>query len=81
MNLKISSAERFTFFPTLGTRIPKVQEILTNTYKKELGKNLNSDEAAAMGAVYKAADLSSVFKASFFFKFFLDVGTPIQSSC
>merc|ERR1711874_588937 len=49
-----------------GTRIPKVQEILTNTYKKELGKNLNSDEAAAMGAVYKAADLSSGFKVKKF---------------
>ena len=28
----------------------------------ELGKSLNTDEAAAMGAVYKAADLSTGFK-------------------
>jgi len=49
-----------------GTRIPKVQELLGNTFKKELGKNLNADEAAAMGAVYKAADLSSGFKVKKF---------------
>ena len=38
-----------------GTRVPKVQEILKEFLggKKELGKNLNTDEAAAMGAVYK----------------------------
>lgn len=48
-----------------GTRVPRVQEELQK-YKKELGKNLNSDEAAAMGAVYKAADLSSGFKVKKF---------------
>jgi molecular chaperone DnaK (HSP70) len=36
-----------------GTRIPRVQEILLQRIGKELGKNLNTDEAAAMGAVYK----------------------------
>ena len=43
-----------------GTRVPKVQELLHNFIgkEKELGKNLNTDEAAAMGAVYKAADCS-----------------------
>lgn len=30
--------------------------------REELGKNLNADEAAAMGAVYKAAALSKAFK-------------------
>ena len=30
----------------------------------ELGKSLNTDEAAAMGAVYKAADLSTGFKVT-----------------
>jgi len=48
-----------------STRVPRVQEELQK-YKKELGKNLNSDEAAAMGAVYKAADLSSGFKVKKF---------------
>lgn len=33
---------------------------------RELAKNLNTDEAAAMGAVYKAADLSTGFKVTKF---------------
>ena len=45
-----------------GTRVPKVQELLQSHIKMELGKNLNTDEAAAMGAVYKAAELSTGFK-------------------
>ena len=45
-----------------GTRVPKVQEKLVEYLGTELGKNLNTDEAAAMGAVYKAADLSTGFK-------------------
>merc|ERR1711872_944109 len=45
-----------------GSRVPKVQELLTQYVGRELGKNLNTDESAAMGAVYKAADLSSGFK-------------------
>merc|ERR1711874_514746 len=49
-----------------STRVPRVQELLTGNYKKELGKNMGSDEAAAMGAVYKAADLSSGFKVKKF---------------
>ena len=50
-----------------GTRVPKIQEVL-HTYLNgaELGKSLNTDEAAAMGAVYKAADLSSGFKVKKF---------------
>lgn len=31
-------------------------------YREELGKNINADEAAAMGAVYQAAVLSKAFK-------------------
>lgn len=31
-------------------------------YREELGKNINADEAAAMGAVYQAAALSKAFK-------------------
>merc|ERR1719391_687772 len=50
-----------------GTRVPKVQDILTEFIGgQELGKSLNTDEAAAMGAVYKAADLSSGFKVKKF---------------
>lgn len=49
-----------------GTRVPKVQEILKKTIKQDLGKNLNSDEAAAMGAVYRAADLATGFRVQKF---------------
>jgi len=49
-----------------GSRVPKVQELLTEFVSRELGKNLNTDESAAMGAVYKAADLSSGFKVKKF---------------
>uniref|UniRef100_A0A8C7CMG4 Hypoxia up-regulated protein 1 n=1 Tax=Oncorhynchus kisutch TaxID=8019 RepID=A0A8C7CMG4_ONCKI len=46
-----------------STRVPKVQEVLLKAVgKEELGKNLNADEAAAMGAVYQAAALSKAFK-------------------
>ncbi|XP_069804037.1 hypoxia up-regulated protein 1 isoform X4 [Dendropsophus ebraccatus] len=46
-----------------STRIPKVQELLLKAVgKEELGKNINADEAAAMGAVYQAAALSKAFK-------------------
>ncbi|KFV78822.1 Hypoxia up-regulated protein 1, partial [Struthio camelus australis] len=46
-----------------ATRVPKVQEILLKAVgKEELGKNINADEAAAMGAVYQAAALSKAFK-------------------
>lgn len=49
-----------------GTRVPKVQEYLQKAVKRELAKNLNTDEAATMGAVYKAADLSTGFKVTKF---------------
>jgi len=46
-----------------GTRVPKVQEILLKTSgKSELGRNLNADEAPALGASYQAATLSSGFR-------------------
>lgn len=45
-----------------GTRVPKIQEVLKKTIEQELGKNINMDEAAAMGAVYRAADLATGFK-------------------
>nr|CAD7592318.1 unnamed protein product [Timema genevievae] len=49
-----------------GTRVPKVQEKLTEFVQIELGKNINTDEAAALGAAYKAADLSNGFKVKKF---------------
>ncbi len=49
-----------------GTRVPKVQEALRGAINQELGKNINMDEAAAMGAVYKAADLAMGFKVQKF---------------
>ncbi|KAJ1189904.1 hypothetical protein NDU88_006646 [Pleurodeles waltl] len=46
-----------------ATRVPKVQEaLLKSVGKEDLGKNINADEAAAMGAVYQAAALSKAFK-------------------
>lgn len=49
-----------------GTRVPKVQEYLQKVVGRELAKNLNTDEAATLGAVYKAADLSTGFKVAKF---------------
>jgi len=49
-----------------GTRMPKIQEILSQYVKTELSKNINTDEAAALGAAYKAADLSQGFKVKKF---------------
>lgn len=49
-----------------ATRIPKVQSILQEVWGRELGKNINADEAAAMGAVYRAADLGQGFKVKKF---------------
>merc|ERR1712025_798901 len=49
-----------------GTRVPKVQELLTEFVGQELGKSLNTDESAAMGAVYRSADLSTGFKVKKF---------------
>ncbi|XP_020290286.1 hypoxia up-regulated protein 1 isoform X2 [Pseudomyrmex gracilis] len=49
-----------------GTRMPKVQEVLSQYVKTELSKKVNADEAAALGAAYKAADLSKGFKVKKF---------------
>ncbi|XP_037084607.1 hypoxia up-regulated protein 1-like isoform X2 [Pollicipes pollicipes] len=45
-----------------ATRVPRVQEALQARWGRELGKSINTDEAAALGAVYRAADLSTGFK-------------------
>jgi len=50
-----------------GTRMPKVQEMLSKVMgQDELGKSINTDEAAALGAVYKAASLMAGFKVKRF---------------
>ncbi|KAK3802292.1 hypothetical protein RRG08_066130 [Elysia crispata] len=50
-----------------GTRMPKVQEILVKFLgRSDLGKSINTDEAAAMGAVYQAAYLGKGFKVKKF---------------
>ncbi|KAK3850211.1 hypothetical protein Pcinc_043076 [Petrolisthes cinctipes] len=48
------------------TRVPRVQSLLQEVWGHELGKNINTDEAAAMGAVYRAADLGQGFKVKKF---------------
>ena len=47
------------------------------TYRTELGKNLNADEAVALGAVYQGAGHSKMFRVK---KFLVKEGTvfPIQ---
>merc|ERR1711892_1474565 len=49
-----------------GTRVPRVQELLAECVGQELGKSLNTDEAAAMGAGYRSADISTGFKVKKF---------------
>lgn len=50
-----------------GTRVPMIQAALKElTGKSELGKSINSDEAAALGAVYQAAYHTPGFKVKRF---------------
>ncbi|GAB1601863.1 hypoxia up-regulated protein 1-like [Argonauta hians] len=50
-----------------GSRIPIVQEnLMKAVQRKELGKSINTDEAAALGAVYQAAHLSQGFRVKKF---------------
>jgi len=49
-----------------GSRVPRVQELLAEYVGQELGKSLNTDESAAMGAVYRSADISTGFKVKKF---------------
>lgn len=50
-----------------GTRSPKVKEVLQKAVgRSELGKSINTDEAAALGAVYQAAYLSTGFRVKTF---------------
>ena len=50
---------------------------LSLAYRPELGKNLNADEAVALGAVYQGAGHSKMFRVK---KFLVKEGTvfPIQ---
>jgi len=46
-----------------GIRVPKVQEILQNTFKRsELGVHLNGDEAMCFGSAFIASNSSASFK-------------------
>ncbi|KAK7462527.1 hypothetical protein BaRGS_00038437, partial [Batillaria attramentaria] len=50
-----------------SSRVPKVQELLMKSIgRDELGKSINTDEAAALGAVYQAAYLGKGFKVKTF---------------
>lgn len=49
-----------------ATRIPKVQQLLQEYFSRELSKNINADEAGALGAAYQAAYLSKGFKVKTF---------------
>ncbi|KAL7019429.1 hypothetical protein ACKWTF_011120 [Chironomus riparius] len=63
--LTIDVVSQFILFGG-NSRTPKVQEILKSKINMELAKNLNADEAATMGAVYRAADLATGFKVKKF---------------
>ena len=51
-----------------GTRIPKVRDLILSAAKghDQLGMSLNTDESAALGAVYQAAHLSKGFRVKKF---------------
>merc|ERR1712168_1209486 len=51
-----------------ATRIPKVRDLILSTAKghEQLGMSLNTDESAALGAVYQAAHLSKGFRVKKF---------------
>ena len=50
-----------------GTRVPRLQQTLVSLVgRQELGRGLNTDEAAALGAVYQAAHLGKGFKVQKF---------------
>jgi hypoxia up-regulated 1 len=49
------------------TRIPAIQKLLKDiSGKDDLGKNINADEAAALGAIYQAAHLAKGFRVKNF---------------
>lgn len=48
-----------------GTRIPKIQALLKEYFGRELGQNLNTDEAAVFGAAFRAAIATKVTKVRY----------------
>ena len=63
--LTIAEIEQIILFGG-NTRTPKIQATLAEFVDKELGKNVNSDEAASLGAAYLAGKLSKGFRAKDF---------------
>ncbi|CAF3534696.1 unnamed protein product [Adineta steineri] len=64
--IKFSEIQQVLLFGG-STRIPRVQNELTKALGGiELGKSLNTDEAAAMGAVYQAAAISKGYRVKKF---------------
>jgi len=49
-----------------GTKVPRIQDVLVKGLKSTLGWSLNTDEAVALGAAYKAAELRDGFKVNTF---------------
>lgn len=49
-----------------SSRIPYVQQILEETVKRNLSYSLNSDEAIALGATFRGANLSPYFQSKSF---------------
>ncbi|GAA29976.2 hypoxia up-regulated 1, partial [Clonorchis sinensis] len=61
-NLSVSAIQEIVLMGG-GTRVPKVQSILMELgARSELGKGVNGDEAAVLGAVYQAAARTPGFK-------------------
>ena len=50
-----------------GTRIPDLQSQLKKYFKLDLGKGLNTDESIAIGAAFKAAQMSTHFQVCIIF--------------
>ncbi|CAH0727165.1 unnamed protein product, partial [Brenthis ino] len=47
-----------------ASRVPAVQDVLKTTSGLELSRSINADEAATMGAVYRAASLATGYKVA-----------------
>ncbi|KAK6353032.1 lumenal Hsp70 protein [Orbilia brochopaga] len=45
-----------------GVRVPFVQKVLTDLVGDKISKNVNGDEAAVMGATFRGASLSKLFR-------------------
>lgn len=64
--LKLEEVDKFVLFGG-GTRVPKIIEILTKYLNgKEIGRFLNTDESASLGALYHGAYLAKGFQVKRF---------------